>query len=66
MTPKERINACIHVIRAMRVLRWTLEWPAQNSERPNLPAFVRAWETEHGPAPASAQSAIDTFNIGKE
>jgi hypothetical protein len=53
-----RLCRCIEATRALRVLRWSLEWPAGHSERPATPVWVRRFEAAHGAAPASAERVL--------
>ena len=54
-----RIEDCIDTIRAVRVLNHLASWPKGHSEAPHpRPAYVRDFEAEHGPAPASAEIVL--------
>jgi hypothetical protein len=55
----QRISKITQTIRALRVLRWSREWPQGHADRPQAPAWVKAWEREHGTAPASAERFLE-------
>lgn len=56
-----RLARCAEAVRALRVLRWSLEWPAGHSERPASPRFVSEFEAIHGAAPESALRVLADF-----
>ena len=62
MTTIETLDQCLETVKAMRVLRFTREYPLGHSESPRRPEFVRAWEAKHGPAPASAERYLEALD----
>lgn len=46
-------------LRALRVLRASMEYPSGHPERAHLPGYVRTWESEMGPAPESARRVLE-------
>ncbi len=55
----EMVNGLLTLVRAARVERAAGEYPAGHPERHKLPAVVRQWELERGPAPESAARILD-------
>lgn len=55
----QRIGKLTQTIRALRVLRWSREWPQGHTDRPQAPRWVKAWEEQHGPAPESAERFLE-------
>ena len=62
MTTAQTLDQCIETVRAMRVLRFTNEYPPGHSESPKRPKFVRDWEEKHGPAPKSAEDYLNSLD----
>ncbi|MGE4183075.1 MAG: hypothetical protein AB7J34_24925 [Limisphaerales bacterium] len=53
-----RVNQLLLECSALRAYRWALEWPQGHADRPPVPEHVRAFESAHGPLPASAERVL--------